>query len=245
MSRFYRLARTMAGVVGLVGLSTVLIPDTVERLSRTSRVLTTCASVAFDDKLSRKLVSMRGVDFSPEDQLNLDLRHATKFLRLAEKNGFLFAKLGQYASAHPQVPPSYRGVLKSLQDKNPPHSWEDVNTVLRGDFPDLDSRFAAIEREPIASASIAQVHRGWLKDGTQVAIKIQHRELRSLAKSDIAALDSVFLALHYFYPDLEYLREAWCVVFLWRRKEKVVYHSPHTFHTNTHTTHIPTGGGGG
>jgi aarF domain-containing kinase len=42
-----------------------------------------------------------------------------------------------------------------------------------------------------------------------VAVKVQHRELRRLAKSDVAALDSVFLALHYFYTDLAYLRDAW------------------------------------
>jgi len=103
--------------------------------------------VAADDYFTKLLNKKEGAEgLSPEDQYKLDTRHAKKFLRLAESNGFLFSKLGQYASAHPQVPSSYKMVLKTLQDKAPPHTWRDVELVLREEFPDFERRFAAIER---------------------------------------------------------------------------------------------------
>jgi aarF domain-containing kinase len=146
----------------------------------------------------------------------LDLRQATRLLNLASLNGFLFQKLGQYASAHPNTPPTYRAVLSQLQDRMPPRAGVDVVRVIEEDLGcDFSaSPFATIEPQPIACASIAQVHRATLKDGTPVAVKVQHAELSRIAAADIAMMDFLFLGLHHLYPELEYMRVSWP---LWRR----------------------------
>ncbi len=58
-----------------------------------------------------------------------------------------------------------------------------------------DCRFSEFEKEPIGAASLAQVHKGKLKDGTRVAIKIQYPSLEYLYKSDIRAIEIVFRSI--------------------------------------------------
>ena len=208
-----RMARVGAAICTSYVIASAVNPtfhDSTEKVKRGFRVFSTCLKVVSDDYLSKRLKK----DWKDEDQVELDTRNAQRFLALAQKNSFLYVKLGQYVSAHPQVPATYRKVLKVLQDKAPERSWNDVEQVLREEFPDYNTKFKVVERKAIATASVSQVHRGYLPDGTQVCIKVQHRELKNLARSDILALDSVFLFVHFFYKDLEYWRSIWE---LWRK----------------------------
>ena len=85
-------------------------------------------------------------------------------------------KVGQIVSfMDDAMPEVYRAELAKLQTQAPPMDWEIVEATLRlelGD--DLDRHFSDIERTPIAAASIGQVHRAKLRDGTRVAIKVQY-----------------------------------------------------------------------
>ncbi len=87
--------------------------------------------------------------------------------------------------------PVYRKVLSKLQAKAPSLDWEAAQAVLTEELGDIGEHFSSIAEEPFAAASIGQVHRARLLDGTEVAVKIQYPGIRDAVKADLANLDSV------------------------------------------------------
>lgn len=97
-------------------------------------------------------------------------------LRLAlEELGPTFMKLGQILSTRPDLlPESYQAELAKLQDAVPPVPGEEIRAVVREELGvDADEAFATFDDEPIASASIGQVHGARLADGTRVVVKVR------------------------------------------------------------------------
>ncbi|HEY0867448.1 MAG TPA: AarF/UbiB family protein, partial [Fimbriimonas sp.] len=97
-------------------------------------------------------------------------------VRLAlEELGTTYIKLGQAISTRTDlVPPDYVAELAKLQDDAPPIPYEEVAEVIRSELgasPDLI--FRNFEREPVAAASIGQVHRAEREDGTRIVVKVQ------------------------------------------------------------------------
>jgi predicted unusual protein kinase regulating ubiquinone biosynthesis (AarF/ABC1/UbiB family) len=117
-----------------------------------------------------------------------------------ERLGPTFVKLGQVLSTrHDLLPPEYVDALSRLQDRVAPFAFEDVERIL---VEELDLRpskaFRSIEREPLASASLGQVHRAVMPDGRLVAVKVQRPGIRERVDSDLDALDDIadFLDRH-------------------------------------------------
>jgi predicted unusual protein kinase regulating ubiquinone biosynthesis (AarF/ABC1/UbiB family) len=106
---------------------------------------------------------------------------------LAELRGPLM-KVGQLLSTHAQsaLPEEYAAILKPLQGSAPPMSFATIRGVLEEDLGDPDALFLSIDREAAAAASLGQVHRGTLHDGTAVAIKVQYPGADESVKSDLA-----------------------------------------------------------
>src|SRR5438270_2135833 len=96
-------------------------------------------------------------------------------LRLAlEALGPIFVKFGQMLSTRRDLmPPDIADELARLQDRVPPFAsdlaFAEIQRSLGRPLAEL---YATLEREPVASASIAQVHLGTLKDGREVAVKV-------------------------------------------------------------------------
>ena len=181
--------------------------DVSERLVRLSRVASAVVAAVADEKYTAWASSGGG---DKQRAPSLDARQAERLRALATANGFLFLKLGQYAAAHPNTPAAYRAALSTLLDKNPPRRGLDLPALLAAELrAPFASVFAAIDAEPVACASIAQVHKAWLRDGTPVAVKVQHAELPRIADADLAVMEALFLGLHYAYPDTEYMRASW------------------------------------
>ncbi|MGH9165153.1 MAG: ABC1 kinase family protein, partial [Acidimicrobiales bacterium] len=85
-----------------------------------------------------------------------------------------FVKLSQLVSSSPGLFPAViSNQLRDLLDAAPPEPWSAIQPVLEAGLGDRISRFASIDTEPLAAASIAQVHGAELTDGTRVVIKVR------------------------------------------------------------------------
>ena len=115
-------------------------------------------------------------------------------LRLAlEELGPIFIKFGQLLSTRPDlVAPDICAEIKQLQDNVAPFSSEiftaNVETALDGKVEDI---FAEFDQKPLATASIAQVHKASLKDGTEVVVKSIRPHIEKTISRDIALLYSI------------------------------------------------------
>jgi predicted unusual protein kinase regulating ubiquinone biosynthesis (AarF/ABC1/UbiB family) len=117
-----------------------------------------------------------------------------------ERLGPAFIKLGQLLSTRADLlPPAYLEALGRLQDSVEPFSFADVERVIQEDFGlRLSKGFASFEAEPIAAASLGQVHRAKLRDGRDVAVKVQRPNIREGLALDIATMEDIagFLDRH-------------------------------------------------
>lgn len=103
----------------------------------------------------------------------------------------VWIKLGQFLSTRADVlPDSWVESLKTLQDAVPRESWRETSQTLKESFGSVGlAAFASIDREPLACASIASVHRATLASANgAVVIKVQRRGIREIIESDLRNL---------------------------------------------------------
>lgn len=102
----------------------------------------------------------------------------------------LFIKVGQLASILSNFLPSdFRGELEALQDRIPPRPLAEIRGRVVAELgAPLETLFSTFEPEPLASASVAQVHAATLPDGRRVAVKVQHLDIETTARRDLAAI---------------------------------------------------------
>jgi predicted unusual protein kinase regulating ubiquinone biosynthesis (AarF/ABC1/UbiB family) len=102
------------------------------------------------------------------------------------------------------LPREYVEVLSKLQDRVPPKPFTVVKKTIERELGcDLEDVFASIEREPVASASLAQVHEAILKSGERVAVKVQYPEIEALVRSDLANLRMLFRTVDFMERDFD------------------------------------------
>lgn len=120
---------------------------------------------------------------------------------LFELNGVLI-KVGQLLSIREDLLP--RGFINQIQDlvdHVPPSPWEKIEEVLEHEWDaSVTSKVQAIDHEAIASASIGEVYKASLPDGTQAAIKVQRPEIPSLVKTDFRSLAIIIWFARRFAP---------------------------------------------
>ncbi len=119
---------------------------------------------------------------------SVDLSAVGKLVnQLGELRG-LAMKGGQILSyVDPSLPPELRGLLSVLQTSAPASDPATIEATIRAELgPRADGLLARMERKPIAVASIGQVHRGVLPDGTEVAIKVRHPGIDAALQGDFA-----------------------------------------------------------
>ncbi len=102
----------------------------------------------------------------------------------------LFIKVGQMISILTNfLPAEFRDQLEGLQDQIPPRPLAEIHGRLRREFgKDARELFKSFDPEPVASASLAQVHAAELDDGRRVAVKVQHFDIEELAQLDLRAI---------------------------------------------------------
>jgi len=110
-----------------------------------------------------------------------------------ETLGPTFVKLGQLLSTRADLlPPSYLEALSRLQDDVDPVPLADVQKTIEDDLNvRLSKAFLTFDEEPLASASLGQVHRATLRDGRPVAVKVQRPGILEQVLADLTVLDEI------------------------------------------------------
>jgi len=122
-----------------------------------------------------------------------------------EELGPTFVKLGQVLASRPDLVPMALVVeLRKLQDDVPPFEFDDVRRVIHEDLGSpLDEIYTDFSKEPIAAASIAQVHLATLHDGREVVVKVQRPELRRVIDGDLQILEALAGLMHQRIPEIQ------------------------------------------
>jgi ubiquinone biosynthesis protein len=139
------------------------------------------------------LVKQAGLEESIElDETKLEtMPKAEELAADLEKLGPTFIKLGQLLSTRADLlPVSYLEALTRLQDQIEPFSYEEVDRIVSGELGvRISKAFLEFEPQPIAAASLAQVHRAYMRDGRAVVVKVQRPAIREQIVEDLEALE--------------------------------------------------------
>ncbi len=114
----------------------------------------------------------------------------------------IYIKVGQSLSIMSNfLPEAMTREFESLQDQAPPTPFPAIAAELARVFKKpVASIFARFDETPIASASLGQVHRATLASGEDVAVKVQHPDVRPLVKRDLRTLRRIFRLFHWAFP---------------------------------------------
>lgn len=123
-----------------------------------------------------------------------------RFVADLEALGTTFVKLGQVLSTRPDmIPPAYVAALERMQEKVAPVPVETIRAVVEAELgAPINKLFLVFDPEPLGCASIAQVHRAVLRDGREVAIKVQKPDVAAQLASDLEVLRSFATAADRF-----------------------------------------------
>lgn len=124
-----------------------------------------------------------------------------------EELGPTFIKLGQLLSTRPDIfSEEYIEEFRKFQDKVPPFSFDKAIQQIESEFKrKADELFLEVEKEPIAAASIAQVHRAVLLDGSEVVVKVQRPGIEKTIDTDISIMYTLANLLLKYFPELAIL----------------------------------------
>jgi predicted unusual protein kinase regulating ubiquinone biosynthesis (AarF/ABC1/UbiB family) len=98
------------------------------------------------------------------------------------------------------LPPEFRGELEALQDQVPPRPYDEIAERLASEIGDAMILFAELDREPIASASLGQVHSARLVDGRRVCVKVQHKNIDRIVRLDLRTIRRIMGIVQWFVP---------------------------------------------
>jgi len=133
-------------------------------------------------------------------------KSARRFRELSEEHGGAFLKVGQMLSARPDIlPATWIAELSVLQDAAPRFDFAQARDTIEADLGrPLDALFASFDEEPIAAASIGQVHRAVTRDGAVVAVKVRRPGIEALVEADLDLLERFVLSMRSSLPPADW-----------------------------------------
>ena len=197
-------ARRLAAATTLGGASVYAANDTDTGAIRFSRTLAYGALAGIDYK--RASLHPPKSDERAAAMTLAHERSANRLLHVCRLHGGLYNKLGQFVSSMTHLlPEPYTRVLAACQDRAPTVAFADIRNLVEIELgAPLDHRFVEFETEPVAAASLAQVHRATTADGERVAVKVQYPALAKQVVSDTRAVRCVAWLLARAFPDYGY-----------------------------------------
>ncbi len=175
-------------------------------LGRYRQIVTVLAKYGFAEILGRMhvLARLRLAHIRPVRQYVEGMSAPQRLRAALEELGPTFIKFGQLLSTRSFVlPPEYIEELAKLQDRATPVPFEQLEPVLHSALGRCAGDcFAEFEREPIATASIAQAHRARLKDGQPVVVKIQRPGIKATVEQDIDVLTDLARLAERYLPEV-------------------------------------------
>lgn len=114
----------------------------------------------------------------------------------------LFIKVGQLLSIMANfLPEEFRAELEGLQDQVPPRPYSEIFPRIEEELgAKVDDLFDDFHREPIASASLGQVHEARTKEGLHVAVKVQHQDIDEIVRLDLKTIRRIMHIVQWFVP---------------------------------------------
>jgi len=171
-----------------------------------------------DEKLRNSIIKVRSemdrvtceitelVELGNCKKSEIHTRNAKRLTQMCAENGGLYIKLGQHiAMLDYIVPLEYRDELSVLLGTTPQSSFESVSNVIEEELGNSPVQiFDQFEPTPIASASLAQVHKAW-KDGKAFAVKVQHDGLAESSFVDMLVITALVDFVHKLFPEFDYV----------------------------------------
>jgi ubiquinone biosynthesis protein len=176
-----------------------------ERIYRAQRIGTTFGRTYLGIRATRFIARRLRPPDMDERWARLHRTNATSIYETAVELRGLILKACQFLGTRADVlPPEYVEVLSRLHDRVPPKGFGIVAATIEAELGrPVQELFAHIEREPVAAASLAQVHRAVRKDGREVAVKVQYPEIAALVRADLASLRLLFRTVAFLERDFD------------------------------------------
>lgn len=192
--------------------SPLAISRAIRKARRTRDIFTVLVRYGFRNvieelRLDTALYNVRKFFFRTKVEPHLArLPQTVRVRKVLEELGPTFVKLGQILSLRPDlIPQEWADEFRKLQDEVPPVEYRRIRAALKAEYADrLDELFQSIEEEPLAAASIAQVHRAVLADGTPVVLKILRPGIRDTLDADMSILRGLAEFAEEHFSDLGY-----------------------------------------
>jgi len=144
---------------------------------------------------------------------DLHVRNAERVKKTILHLQGLFIKVGQLLSILSNfLPKAFHEPLEALQNQIPSRPFEEIEKRIKEELGDKPEKlFAQFDKQPLASASIGQVHRATLKSGEDVVIKVQHAHIESIAEVDLKIMQRIIGIVSYFF-DIKGIEHAYTQV---------------------------------
>ncbi|CAZ97995.1 MULTISPECIES: ABC1 kinase family protein [Zobellia] len=172
-----------------------------QEIKRYATLFNVLAKYGFEDVLANsgiiKAIPKTYLNQHPDTEKNLSFSTYERIRMVLEELGPSYVKLGQiFSNREDMLPPELIKELEKLQDHAPQLKNFDVQKVLEEELNiSLPDHFLSVDPEPLAAASLAQVHRAQLLTGEEVVFKIQRPLIKEIIESDLLIMKQLARAL--------------------------------------------------
>lgn len=167
---------------------------------RVRKAYTTAFVVLFSYLKLWLISKLLGKKYYEKRLIPLHIKNANRVKKAILQLQGLFIKVGQLISILTNfLPDAFEQHLEELQDKIPARPIEEIRDRIQQEFGQTPEQlFADFSDIPIAAASIGQAHRATLKDGTEVVVKVQHKNIEEIAQIDLTIMEKLTRLFSWF-----------------------------------------------